>query len=322
MKPKLFIPEPISRSGTDLLETAVDCISPWREKNNDDPEKHRAELNDSDAVIVRLFKISAEDLERCSRLKVIAKHGVGVDNIDLQAAHERNIRVVYTPIANSNAVAEHAMSLLLALSRNIGPAFQAVRDGRFAERNRFQGVELAGKTLGIVGLGRIGSKVARMATAGFSMNAIGYDPYSEESQSDLPIERTGRIEDLFEKSDFLTFHVPLNDNTRHLVNQENLALVKPSCRIINTSRGGVVDENALRDALERGSIAGAALDVFEQEPLPETHPLCHAPNILLTPHISSSTKESLDRMAVDAATGVLDVLAGREPAYPVRLAGK
>jgi D-3-phosphoglycerate dehydrogenase len=321
MKPKVFIPEPISSAGYDLLASKVECVAPWREKGSSDTEKNRPDLDEYEAVIVRLFKISAEDLNNCARLKVIAKHGVGTDNIDLRATCDHGIHVVNTPVANSNAVAEHTLALLLALARNIGPAFEAVRAGKFLERNRFQGIELAGKSLGVIGLGRIGRKVARMATSGFSMKVIGYDPYLQNDRLDFPIERTDCVEEVFERSDFLTFHVPLNDASRHLVCKESMALVRPNCRIVNTSRGGVIDENALVEALEQGTLAGAALDVFEEEPLDENHPLCHAPNILLTPHISSSTQESLDQMAIDAAIGVLDVLAGKEPKYPVRTDG-
>ena len=232
-KPKVFLPEPISSAGIDLLRPRVNCVTPWIESTIDDTEQIRHEL--AEAVIVRLFSISKKDLDNCTHLKVIAKHGVGVDNIDVEAAAKRGISVVYTPQANSNAVAEHSVALLLSLARRIEPASAAVKAGRFAERNRFQGVELFGKTLGVVGLGRIGQKVAYMASFGFSMNVIGYDPVWSDRSPDIPIEQVKRVEEVFERSDFLTFHVPLTDTTRHLVSRKTLALVKPRCQLVNTS---------------------------------------------------------------------------------------
>jgi D-3-phosphoglycerate dehydrogenase len=316
MKPRIFLPEPISTAGIELLRPTMECVAPWMSNETDLPVNDVG-LQGFDAVVVRLFKITRETLENSDRLKVVAKHGVGVDNIDLQAAADHGIPVVYTPQANSNAVAEHTIALLLGLARKIGPASTAVSSGRFSDRSQFQGVELSGKTLGVVGLGRIGSTVARIAAHGLSMRVIGYDPFVSTGDDDPVAERTDDVTQLFGQSDFLTFHVPLTEETRHLVNRDRLAQVKPTCQIINTSRGGIVDEAALVEALNAGNLAGAALDVFDVEPIPADHPLCRAPNILLTPHISSSTQESLDRMAIDAAHGVLDVLAGRTPKFPV-----
>jgi D-3-phosphoglycerate dehydrogenase len=319
MKPMIFIPEPIAEAGIDVLRPKFTCITPWADDKELGDEESRTLLHASDAVIVRLYEITREDFENSAQLKVVAKHGVGVDNIDVRAAAERKIPVVYTPTANLNAVAEHTVALMMALSRRIEPAMQAVKQGRFAERTSFQGVELAGRTLGVVGLGRIGTRVAEIAALGLSMNVIAFDPFTENLPDNCPFTLEKSIEDLFKVSDFLTFHVPLTPDTHHLINGDRLKLLTPECRIINTSRGKVIDEAALVDALKSGKVAGAALDVFEDEPLPKNHPLCAAPNILLTPHISSSTEESLNRMAVDSAQGVLDVLEGRSPQFPFRL---
>ena len=314
MNPAVFVPEPIAACGMALLEAACDCTAPWAEGNVPSEAEARELLRGADAVIVRLFGIGAADLERCPRLRVIAKHGVGVDNIDCDAATARGIPVVYTPKANANSVAEHTVGLMLALARNVVPASVALRDGRFAERSRFIGVELAGRTLGVVGLGRIGSRVAEIAAAGLAMKVCGYDPYVAPSAYAGPAERVTSLDELLGMADFLTFHVALSAETRHLLDDRRIAKLKPDCRVLNTSRGAVIDERALIRALEEGRIAAAALDVFEEEPIAADHPLCRAPNMLLTPHIASSSRESMDRMATDCAQGVLDVLQGRRPA--------
>jgi phosphoglycerate dehydrogenase-like enzyme len=204
---------------------------------------------------------------------------------------------------------------MLALARRISPASQALMEGRFHERGKFKGVELAGKTLGIIGLGRIGKKVAQMAAQGLQMRVYAYDPFvSKDTLPDL-VFLEDSLETLMRKADFLTLHLPLTDSTRHLINEQSLGWVKPSCRIVNTSRGSVIDEAALARALTEETLAGVALDVFEAEPLPVDHPLVTAPNTLLTPHISSSTQEALENMSLLAAQGVLDVLHGNTPQY-------
>ncbi|MDX1435292.1 MAG: hydroxyacid dehydrogenase [Anaerolineales bacterium] len=317
MKPLVYIPEPIAASGLDLLKRECRCLAPWDSGSADEPEGDR----DADAVLVRLFQANAEFIRSAPRLKVIAKHGVGVDNIDLAAARERGITVVNTPTANANAVAEHALALIMALARQIKPADTAVRDGRFHERDQFQGVELRGKRLGVIGLGRIGSRLAEMASSGLAMKVLAYDPFVAEENYAGPAALEQSLERVMRKADFLSLHVALNTETRHMINAKTLGWVTPQCRLINTSRGAVVQETALVEALAEGRLAGAALDVFEDEPLPPGHPLLAAPNTILTPHISSSTREAMDRMSLDAARGVLDVLNGREPAFPVSTEG-
>lgn len=320
MKPVVFIPEPIDVCGLDLLRTECECLVPWEAdatigSQGGPTDQLRAPLYEADAVIVRLFTIHAEDLQRASRLKVIAKHGVGVDNIDCRAATARRIPVVYTPTVNTNAVAEHTLALMLALARQIGPASLALHEGRFDERNRFLGVELAGKVLGVIGLGRIGARVAQVTAAGLGMTVYAYDPFLSPANYSGPAIIVVSLEALLHSVDFLTIHVPLTPETAHLINAQSLKRVKPGCRIINTSRGAVIDEAALVHALYEGTLAGAALDVFEEEPLTADHPLCHAPNTLLTPHIAGLTQGSLERMSLQAAQGILDVLHGRIPEH-------
>jgi D-3-phosphoglycerate dehydrogenase len=313
MNPVVFIPERISDSGLNLLKSECHCLTPW--ETGAEPDRHL--LYDADAVIVRLFPVDRTDLSRSARLKVVAKHGVGVDNIDVAAATAAGIPVVSTPRANANAVAEHSLTLLLSLARQVVPAATALREGRFRDRADFQGIELSGRTLGVIGMGSVGSRVARMAAAGFNMSVVAYDPFLAEHADVGTAVREKSLERLMSTADFVTLHVSLTPETRHMINEQSLAWAKSDCRIINTSRGAVIDEAALADALTQRRLAGAALDVFEEEPLPPDSPLIHAPNTLLTPHIASSTQESLDRMSLQAAQGVLDVLHGRTPEYPV-----
>jgi D-3-phosphoglycerate dehydrogenase len=313
VKPLVFVPEQIASAGIDVLRAECDVLAPWMTGRT----AEAAMLKDADAVIVRLFKIGEAELDRAPTLKVVAKHGAGVDNIDVAVATRRKLPVLFTPEANANAVAEHTTALMLALAREIAPAARAVIDGRFNARGEFQGVELAGKTLGVVGLGRIGSRVAEIAASGFGMRVIAYDPLLPAGISRPPVRLVDSLDALLGEADFLSLHVPLSQKTRHLIDEKALARMKPGCRIVNTSRGAVIDEAALVEALEAGVVAGAALDVFEVEPLTADHPLCRAQNTLLTPHISSSTGEALRRMATDAAEGVLDVLRGRKPKFLV-----
>jgi D-3-phosphoglycerate dehydrogenase len=296
VKPTVFVPEPIAACGMALLEAACDCVAPWAEGRVPTDAEARELLRGADAVIVRLFEIGAADLERCPRLKVIAKHGVGVDNIDCDAATARGIPVVFTPKANANSVAEHTIGLMLALARNVVPASVALREGRFADRSQFIGIELAGRTLGIVGLGRIGSRVAEIAATGLGMKVCGYDPYVAPGAYSGPAEQVESLDELLAMADFLTLHVGLTAETRRLLDDRRLARVKPGCRVLNTSRGAVVDESALVRALEEGRIAGAALDVTPQEPLPEDHPLWHMRNVVITPHTAGGSPLRQDRV--------------------------
>ncbi len=317
MKPVVFIPEPIAKSGIDLLNDECEIVAPWRDDDTVSNDRLRSLFYEADAAITRLFRVSADDIERCRNLKVIARHGVGVDMVDCQAATARGVPVLYTPGANSRSVAEHTIALIMALARQIGPAWQAVLDGKFDQRTSFEGIELAGKTLGLIGLGQVGRRVAEIAAQGLKMDVCGYDPFVKKDGYEGSASIEDSLEAVLRRADFLSLHVPLIPQTKRLLTEKHLQQLKPGCRVVNTSRGGVVDEAALIRALESGEVAGAALDVFETEPLPADHPLCRAPNTLLTPHIAGATREALDNMARDAAQGVLDVLNGRRPRHAV-----
>jgi D-3-phosphoglycerate dehydrogenase len=271
------------------------------------------ELRDAEAVIVRSgTRVSARALEGALRLRVVARAGVGVDNIDVDAATRRGILVLNAPEASTTAAAEHTMALLLALVRHVPQAHASLTAGRW-DRESFVGTELAGKTLGIVGLGKIGSEVARRALA-FGMRVIAHDPYvTEERARRLGVTLVG-WQDLLRGSDVITLHVPLSPETRTLVVAPELGAMKPGVFLVNCARGGLIDETALWEALNRGHVAGAALDVFSQEPPPRDHPLLRHPRVVVTPHLGGSTVEAQRSIALAIAEQVLAALRGE----PVR----
>ena len=270
-------------------------------------------LPDVDALIVRSrTQVSSKALQRGTRLRVIARAGVGVDNIDVDAATRRGILVLNTPESSTIAAAEHTMAMLLALVRRIPHAHAALAAGRWT-REQFVGTELSGKILGVVGLGKIGSEVARRALA-FGMRVVAYDPYvTEERARRLGVDLS-TWDDLLAQCDVLTLHVPLAQGTRALIGKSELAAMKSGALIVNCARGGLVDEETLLDALREGRIGGAALDVFAQEPPPAGHPLLAHPRVVATPHLGGSTAEAQRSIAVDIADQVLASLRG-EPAH-------
>ena len=274
-----------------------------------------ARLPDYDALVVRSqVKVDAEALAAGSRLVVVGRAGVGVDNIDLDAATRAGITVVNAPTANTIAAAEHTLALLYALVRHVPAADASMRGGEW-QRARFMGHELRGQTLGIVGLGRIGMAIADRARA-MEMELIGNDPYVTEEVAAQHAIRLLPLPELLARADAVTLHVPLTHATRGLVGARELALMKPSAVLVNVARGGVVDETALADALREGRLAGAAVDVFEKEP-PTDSPLLAAPNTVLTPHLGASTEEAQAKVAVETVGQLLDVLAGRPARYAV-----
>ncbi len=275
----------------------------------------RAAVDGYDALIVRSeTKITKDIINATTRLQVIGRAGVGVDNIDVAAATEKGVVVVNAPTGNITSAAEHAIALMFSLSRHIPAANASLRAGRW-ERSRFLGLELRGKTLGIVGLGQVGSEVARRAR-GLEMHVIAHDPFVPEERARVLGVEIVSMEELLSQSDFVTIHTTLTEGTKKLVGEEELKKMKPTSRIINTARGGIVDEAALGKALEQGWIAGAALDVFEKEPV-TSHPLFESDRIIVTPHLGASTAEAQERVAVDVAEQILAVLNGQPARYAV-----
>jgi len=272
-------------------------------------EELKQEIAEADALLVRSqTKVTAEVIESGGKLAVIGRAGVGVDNIDVEAATRRGVVVCNSPEGNTIAAVEHTWGLILALARKISEAHASTSAGEW-KRSAFVGVELLNKTLGVIGLGKIGREVALRARA-FGMEILGNDPFvTAEAAARFGVELV-ELDELLARSDLITVHVPLTKDTRDMIDAEALKKVKPGVRIINCARGGVVDEAALAEAVAEGRVAGAGVDVFEKEP-PEGSPLLGLKNVVLTPHLGASTAEAQIKVAVDVAQQVLDVLRGR-----------
>jgi D-3-phosphoglycerate dehydrogenase len=266
-----------------------------------------------DAYIAGLDLIDAAALEKADRLKVIARYGVGVDSVDLEAAKKKGIIVTNTPGSNSVSVAELALGVMLALARQLPEAVQSVRQGKFP---RYAGISLEGKTVGILGLGAIGKQVARRL-AGFDCDILAYDPVADEEFAEVHGVVFVPMWDVVSNSDFLSLHLPVLPDTRKMVNTEFLAKMKKGAFLINTSRGELVDEEALLCALESGHLRGAGLDVFSIEPPDPSNPLLHLPQVIPTPHLGSQTDSATNNMGRLAMSDCLAVLRGEEPKYRV-----
>jgi len=267
------------------------------------------------ALVSRNAPVTAEVMARFPALRVIAKHGVGLDAIDVPAATSRGLPVVYTPGANALSVAEHALALILAVAKRLLPADRAVRADDFAYKFRGEFLELSGLTLGIVGLGRIGRDLARMAGLGLGMRVVAHSPsVPDELFRESGVQRIDLLE-LLARSDVVSLHAPARPGESPLMGASQLAAMKPGAILVNTARGSVVDEVALVEALTSGHLGGAGLDVFAEEPPRPDHPLFRLDNVVLSPHVGGSTDASLERMARGVAEQVVDVLNGRRPAH-------
>lgn len=261
--------------------------------------------------------IDAAVMDAAPRLKVIGRHGIGVDNVDVNAATERGIFVVNTPTAPAEAVAEFVVLGMLAQPRRLAEADAAVRALDWGFRNRVHPPELLGKTLGVVGFGRIGRRIAEICALGFRMNVLYTDAFPADTDEERRLNATRvPLPDLLAHADFVTLNVPLLPETHHLIDADALARMKPTAILVNCARGPVVDEDALARALESGTIAGAVIDVFEEEPVVETNPLLRLDNVLLTPHSSGQSAESAEKMSMVAAD-IVRVIQGRRPEFPV-----
>lgn len=292
----------------------VVVVDPWVE-----PERWEREVPQVDAVLSRKGKITREQMEKSGgRLKIVARTGVGVDpsRVDLEAAKDHRVWVTNMPGSNSVSVAELAFGQIIALARHMIEAGRAVRENRWADYLQFVGIELAGKTLGIIGMGNIGTRVAVRARA-FEMAFLVYDPYITESHVTALGGRWVGLSDLLAESDFVTIHCPLTAETKRMIGERELSLMKPSAYFMNMARGGIVDEEALYRVLIRHGIAGAALDVMEPEPPRKDHPLFQLDNVTFTPHIGALTREASKRGEWGAAEEVMRVLEGKRPKNPV-----
>lgn len=311
---KVVITELIDNCGVELLkqEAAVAYLPELPGRTLAD------EIKDADALVVRVAKIDSALLDSAKNLVVIAKHGVGYDNIDIAAATGQKILVVSTPEANAESVAEHNLGLMLSLSKKISFADRALRQNRPQPREAYTGVELKDKKLGVIGLGRIGSELAHKCRAAFNTEIIVYDPYvSEEKANRLGYRKVNRPDDLLVEADYVIICVPLTKETANFIGKRELDLMKPGAFLINSSRGGIIDEDALYRHLVDNKIAGAALDVFQIEPPPPEHPLLILNNFIATPHIGGMTAEAMRRMAITLAGDVISVFRGEKPRFPV-----
>jgi len=303
-KKKVLITDPISEEGIAVLQDVAQVDI----KTGLEAEEIISIICDYDALIVRSqTRVTEEIIEAGCNLQVIARAGVGIDNVDVEAATKRGVLVINAPTGNTVSAAEHAIALLLASARNVPQANGSLKSGEWL-RDEFMGTELRGKTLGIIGLGNVGSEVAKRAK-GFEMKLIGNDPMvSEEYAKKIQVELVD-IKRLLKESDFITLHLPLNAKTRKMIGAKELAMFKPNTRIINCARGGLIDEIALVSAIQQGKIAGAAIDVFEQEPITESI-LFSVDNIIVTPHLGASTAEAQVLAAQDVAEQIVDVFKG------------
>lgn len=276
-------------------------------------------IGEYDAAVIRGTHITADILEAgLPRLKLIARHGIGCDNVDVAAATRLGIQVTFTPAASTNAVAEHTMALLLALAKEVIPGSRMTKAGQWIDfRRNYEGVELMSSTLGLIGVGRIGTNVAKAAAYGFGMKVVAYDPYADPRKTDPCIELLDSCKAVLEQADFVSVHMPLTEETRGSIDQAFLSRMKKSAFLINTSRGEIVNEPELAAALRRHEIRGAALDVYCTEPLPADNLFRELDNVICSAHFATITGATLDRLALHSAVSVDEVLSGREISWPV-----
>ena len=304
-------------TGPSIAKEAMDLLSKTCHTEVIEPYPNPSELalklhhEKTDAFIVRTGKITAEVIKASPNLKVITKHGIGVDNIDVSVATGLGIPVMITPFANYESVAEHTLGLILALSKDIPRLDSRIRQGHW-DKSDSQGVELCYKTLGLIGFGRIGRRV-RELVAPLQMKILVYDPFLNPDEVLCCVTRVQKIEPLLKSADIVSLHCPLTEQTRHLIGKNELKMMKKTAWLINTARGEVVDEKALISALKKGEIAAAGMDTFDKEPPENIHLLSRAGKTVLTPHVAGTTEESFKRMGVDAAKNVLTILKGEKP---------
>lgn len=302
---RILVSDPISEAGIEKLRAVgqVDVRTGLK------PEELLAIIGDYDALAVRSeTKVTAQVIAAAAKLKIIGRAGVGVDNIDVRAATDRGIVVVNSPQGNTIAAAELTIAMMLALARNIPQADASLRAGKW-ERKRFVGTEVYDKTLGVIGLGKIGGEVARRAR-GLEMRVLAYDPFATEESAQQAGAKLASLDEIYAQSDFITLHVPLNDQTRGMIGAAQIARMKDGVRLINCARGGLVDEQALADGIRSGKVAGVGFDVFSKEPVEPDNPLLALPQNVVTPHLGASTEEAQVHVAVDIAEQIADVLNG------------
>lgn len=314
--PKVLVSDPIDQVGIDILSQVAQVDV----KTDLSPEQLVAIISDYDALMIRSgTRVTKEVIEAGTQLKIIGRAGVGVDNVDVTAATRKGIVVVNSPEGNTIAAAEHTIAMMMALSRYIPDANQSVKSNKW-DRKSFTGVEVYKKTLGVVGLGKIGTHVATVAKA-MGMKLLAFDPFISHERAEQIGCRLVELDVLFQQADYITLHIPKTAETTHLIGADAIAKMKPTARIINCARGGIIDEAALAEALKAGKIAGAAIDVFESEPLGKSDLRALGKEIVLTPHLGASTEEAQANVAIDVAEQIRDVLLGLPARSAVNIPG-
>lgn len=310
MGQKILLSQDIARCGKDyLLERGYEL----KMGRGISEEEIAADVEGCAAIIARLGNFSRRALEAGKELRIIARHGAGFDNIDLKAAQEKGVWVTNDPVSNGNAVAEHTVAMLMGIAGSLVEMDRAVRTGDFGIRNRRLTLEVFGKTLGIIGFGRIGRMVAKKAGEGLGMKILAFDCFSQSEDTQM----ASSLEEVLGQADFISLHMPLTEQTRGMIGRRELETMKPEAIIINTARGELINEKELIEALQRGTIAGAALDVFEQEPPEAVNPLLSMGQVLLSPHNAALTENAMNQMALTAAKAVDDLLSGKKPEHVV-----
>lgn len=315
MNEKIFIPQPAAPEGERYLEEKGYQIV--RGSGKTDRESLKKDIADCDAMLLRSLKIDREILEAGRKLKIIARHGAGYDNLDYQAAKELGIWATYSPDTTSLSVAEFTIASILSAARRIEACSLELRKGNYQYKSANKGMDVTGKTLGIIGFGRIGRLVAKKAAYGLDMDILAYVPRPEGKE--IPgYVRLADWEVLFRESDFICVHIPGGEGNRGIIGEREFSLMKEKAYLINVSRGGVMDEAAFCDAVKTGRIAGGVVDVFETEPPSPDNPMFELKNVILTPHMASNTEECMARIALDNAKDIDLVLSGREPEHVIR----
>ncbi len=313
---KVLIPQDITEAGKKILQDngyEVIIGTGW------DEETIKREVTGCDAIIARTAKYPRAVIESADMLKVIARYGIGVDNIDLDAATERGIWVTNSPRSSANAVAEHTILMMLSCAKNMYALQKHYRgDERdYSSRGKYKGIEISGKTIAVIGLGRIGRAVAKKVQDGFGMKVVAYDPFVKQDSAPEGITMYETFDEILPVADFVSLHMPLLQNTRKMVNMEFLKKMKQEAFLLNMARGEIVLEADLVKALKDGVIKGAGLDVFEEEPPSKDNPFFEMENVVITPHNASMTKEAMDIMGIDAAQSIMEVMGGKVPQWKI-----
>lgn len=312
---KVLLPQEIMEEGRKLLEDAGHTIIEGR---GFEPEDILADFKEHqpDAMILRITPVNREIIESNPNLKVIARHGAGFDVLDVQACHDNGVQALYAPVANSTSVAETALLLILECSRNVKVLQKTWVDEFYKAKLKVRKNTLNGKTVGLIGCGNIGSRLAKRCLA-MEMNVLAYDPFKPAADFPDGVEVVRDLDRIFKESDYVSVHCPNTPVSKHIVNKDTLAMMKPTAFLINTARGGCVDEDALYEACKNGVIAGAGLDAIKQEPVDPAFPLLELDNVIIYPHIGGNTTEAAHRASYFAAMGVQEVYEGKQPTWPI-----